>query len=105
MTLPEGLVYAPGFLTEAEERDVLAMLAAFELYPYVLHDTPSRRLVRSFGRALVAGAYDAGPPQPGGLRPASADQRCCAACGAWLGVACRSGVSCGGVCTVTRETR
>jgi hypothetical protein len=32
-----------------------------------------------------------------------ADQRCCAACGAWLRVACRSGVSCNGVCTVTRE--
>jgi hypothetical protein len=28
-----------------------------------------------------------------------ADQRCCAACWAWSGVACRSGVSCGGVCT------
>ncbi len=24
MTLPEGLSYVPGFLTEAEERDVLA---------------------------------------------------------------------------------
>src|SRR6266566_7350996 len=31
-----------------------------------------------------------------------ADQRCCAAWWAWSGVACRSGVSCGGVCTVTR---
>jgi hypothetical protein len=36
MTLPEGLIYAPGFLTEAEERDVLAVLATFELQPYVL---------------------------------------------------------------------
>ena len=49
MTLPEGLIYVPGFLTEAEERGVLAVLATFELQPYVLHDTPSRRLVRSFG--------------------------------------------------------
>jgi hypothetical protein len=64
MTLPESLVYRPGFLTEAGERDVLAVLATFELYPYVLHDTPSRRLVRSFGRALVVGAYDAGPAAP-----------------------------------------
>jgi hypothetical protein len=55
MTLPEGLIYVPGFLTEAEERDVLA---TFELHPYVLHDTPSRRLVRSFGLARVAGGYD-----------------------------------------------
>jgi hypothetical protein len=31
-----------------------------------------------------------------------ADQRCCAACWAWSGAACRSGVSSGGVCTVTR---
>ena len=64
MTLLEGLIYVPGFLTEAEERDVLGLLAAFELHPYVLHDTPSRRLVRSFGLALVAGAYDAGPAAP-----------------------------------------
>jgi DNA oxidative demethylase len=41
-----------------------AVLVTFELYPYVLHDTPSRRLVRSFGLALVAGAYDAGPAAP-----------------------------------------
>lgn len=69
MTLPEGLVYMPGFLTEAEERDVLAVLATFELRPYVLHDTPSRRLVRSFGLARVAGAYDTGPAAaiPAGL--------------------------------------
>jgi DNA oxidative demethylase len=64
MTLPEGLIYVPGLLTEAEERDVLAVAASFELHPYVLHDTPSRRLVRSFGLALVAGAYDAGPAAP-----------------------------------------
>jgi hypothetical protein len=38
MTLPEGLIYVPGFLTEAEERDVLA---AFELHPYVLHHIPA----------------------------------------------------------------
>jgi len=64
VTLPEGLSYVPGFLTEAEEREVLAVLAMFELHPYVLHDTPSRRLVRSFGLALVTGAYDAGPAAP-----------------------------------------
>jgi alkylated DNA repair dioxygenase AlkB len=64
MTLPEGLIYVPGFLTEAEERDVLGLLATFELQPYVLHDTPSRRLVRSFGLARVAGAYDLGPAAP-----------------------------------------
>jgi alkylated DNA repair dioxygenase AlkB len=63
-TLPEGLVYVPGFLAEVEERDVLAVLATFELHPYVLHDTPSRRLVRSFGLTRVAGAYDAGPAAP-----------------------------------------
>ena len=69
MTLPEGLIYVPGFLTETEERDVLAVLATFALHPYVLHDTPSRRLVRSFGLTLVTGAYDAGPaaPVPAGL--------------------------------------
>ena len=30
MTVPEGLIYVPGFVTEAEERDVLAVLATFE---------------------------------------------------------------------------
>lgn len=64
MTLPEGLIHAPDFLTDAEERDVLVVLATFELQPYVLHDTPSRRLVRSFGLARVAGAYDVGPAAP-----------------------------------------
>jgi DNA oxidative demethylase len=61
MTLPEGLIYVPGFLIEAEEGDVLA---TFELQPYVLHDTPSRRPVRSFGLARVAGGYDLGPAAP-----------------------------------------
>ena len=48
---------------------MLAVLATFELHPYVLHDTPSRRLVRSFGLTLVAGADDAVPaaPIPAGL--------------------------------------
>jgi DNA oxidative demethylase len=81
MTLPEGLVYVPGFLTEAGERDVLELLATFELQPYVLHDTPSRRLVRSFGRALVAGASDVGPAAP---VPAELDrvrERCAALMG------------------------
>ncbi len=67
--MPEGLIYVPGFVTEAEERDVLAVLARFELHPYVLHETPSRRLVRSFGLALVGGAGEAVPaaPIPAGL--------------------------------------
>ena len=64
MTPPEGLIYVPGVLAVAEQRDVLAVLARFELQPYVLHDTPSRRLVRSFGLARVAGAYDLGPAAP-----------------------------------------
>jgi hypothetical protein len=65
MTLPEGLIYVPGFLTEAEERDVRAVLATFELQQYVLHDTPSRRQVRSFGLGRVIGAR----PWPGGIDP------------------------------------
>jgi DNA oxidative demethylase len=64
MTLPEGLTYVPGFLTEAEERDVLAAVVTVELHPYVLHDTPSRRLVRTFGIAPITGGYDAGPAVP-----------------------------------------
>ena len=81
MTLPEGLIYRTGFLTEAEEREVLGLLATFELQPYVRHDTPSRRLVRSFGLALVTGGHNApgsaGPRRaglaPGALRRAVVD--------------------------------
>jgi hypothetical protein len=76
MTLPEGLIYVPGFVAEAEERVVLAVLSRFELQPYVLHDTPSRRLVRSFGLARVVGAYDVGPAAPpGACRAESRDRR------------------------------
>ena len=64
MTLPEGLVHVPRFLTEGEQHAVLSVLATFELHPYVLHDTPSLRLVRSFGLARVAGAYDVAPAMP-----------------------------------------
>jgi DNA oxidative demethylase len=64
LTLPEGLIYAPGFISEAEEYDVLALLATFDLEPYVMHDTPSLRLVRSFGLGRIAGGYDAGPATP-----------------------------------------
>ena len=81
MTLPEGLMYVTGFLTEAEEHDVLGLLATFELHPYVLHDTPSRRLVRSFGLALVTGAYDAGPAAPVPAELAWLRDRCAALMG------------------------
>jgi alkylated DNA repair protein (DNA oxidative demethylase) len=81
MTLPQGLAYMPGFLSETGERDVLAVAATFELHPYVLHGTPSRRLVRSFGLAQVTGGYDAGPaaPIPAGL--AWLRERCAAVMG------------------------
>src|ERR1700723_4189892 len=81
MTLPEGLIYVPDFLTEAEERDVVAVRRTSEVQPYVRHAPPSRRLVRSFGLALVAGAYDAGPAAP---VPAELDwlrERCAALMG------------------------
>ncbi len=49
MTLPEGLVYVPGFLTEAGERDVLAVLPAAvavgELEPPHPASTTKARLV------------------------------------------------------------
>jgi hypothetical protein len=81
MTLPEGLTYVPGFLTETGERDVLAVLATFELHPYVLHDTPSRRLVRSFGLAQVTGGYDAGPAAPIPAELQGLRERCAALMG------------------------
>jgi hypothetical protein len=53
VTLPEGLMYVPGFLTEAEEGDVPAVLTTFELHPYVLHGIPGDSADRT-GRRPVS---------------------------------------------------
>jgi len=44
----------------------------------VLYDTPSRRLVRSFGRDQVTGAYDVGPAAPIPAEPQWLRERCAA---------------------------
>jgi hypothetical protein len=46
-------MYVPGFLTEAEEGDVPAVLTTFELHPYVLHGIPGDSADRT-GRRPVS---------------------------------------------------
>ena len=78
MTLPQGLIYVPGFLTEARERDVLAVLATFELQPYVLHDTPSRagaKLRPRPGRRRIRRRPGGADPRPGWSGSGSAAPR------------------------------
>src|ERR1700730_16540262 len=63
--------------------------------------TPAGTGVSKSGTPLV-GADERRHAPARQTRVGFTDQRCCAACWAWSGAACRSGVSCGGVCTVTR---
>jgi alkylated DNA repair dioxygenase AlkB len=46
---PGGLVYEDEFISEEEERELLGFVRSLELHPVVMHDQPSRRLVRHFG--------------------------------------------------------
>jgi alkylated DNA repair dioxygenase AlkB len=60
--LPEGLVYRPDFVTEAEEAGLAEAIAALPLKPFEFHGFTGRRRVASFGLR-----YDFGG---GGLRRA-----------------------------------
>src|SRR4051812_24484606 len=47
---PDGLVYRPDFITEAEEKQLLGYITRLNFGQVVIRDQPSRRLVRNFGR-------------------------------------------------------
>jgi alkylated DNA repair protein (DNA oxidative demethylase) len=46
---PSGLVYRPGFITAAEERQLLAVLETMEFRTVTMHGRTARRTVRHFG--------------------------------------------------------
>jgi alkylated DNA repair protein (DNA oxidative demethylase) len=46
---PNGLVYKPDFITEAEEQQVLDVLEAMEFHTITMHGQTARRTVRHFG--------------------------------------------------------
>ena len=46
---PAGLVYRPDLISEAEERQALAVLEAMEFHPVTMHGRTARRTVRHFG--------------------------------------------------------
>ena len=68
-TEPSGLVYQPDLLTEAEERQVLAVVEGLDLHPVTMHGQPSRRTVRHFGLDYGYESWDLVPadPLPDGL--------------------------------------
>jgi DNA oxidative demethylase len=46
---PSGLVYRAGFITAAEEQQVLGVLEAMEFHTITMHGQTARRTVRHFG--------------------------------------------------------
>jgi DNA oxidative demethylase len=46
---PEGLVYRPDFITEAEERQVLGVVEGMDFHTITMHGRTARRTVRHFG--------------------------------------------------------
>lgn len=48
-TLPEGFVYRPEFVTEAEEVELVAQLERLPFQPFQFHGFEGRRRVHSFG--------------------------------------------------------
>lgn len=62
MMLPEGLMYVPGFLTEAEERDVLAVLAGCRPGQVRCLQAAPGRTGRAAGRWMGSGCLAAGCP-------------------------------------------
>jgi alkylated DNA repair dioxygenase AlkB len=63
---PAGLVYAPAFVSDAEESDLLARLAGLETRPVVMHGVSSRRRIVHFGVGYDFDSWDttAAPPVP-----------------------------------------
>ena len=72
---PEDLVYEPNFLTEEEERTLLAKIAALDLGEIRMHGQAARRTAKHYG---IAYDYDnpaaskPGEPLPGWLEPVRA---------------------------------
>jgi len=69
---PEGLVYEPDFLTEEEERTLLAKIAALDFEEICMHGQVARRTAKHYGIAYDydnPAASSTGEPLPGWLEP------------------------------------
>ena len=81
--LPEGMVYERGFLAAAEERELIALVAAMPVKEMNYRGYTARRRVLSFGGSYDFQAHqlNAAPPIPPSLEPLRRKAA------AWLGVA------------------
>ena len=78
---PEGLVYRPALVTEAEERDLLARVEAIDFREVVMHGQAARRTVRHYGfdYGYESWSLTPGEPLPDFLLPVR--ERCAALAG------------------------
>src|SRR6266567_5068375 len=61
---PNGLVYQPDFLTQAEEQEVLDVLKAMEFHPITMHGQTARRTVRHFSLGYGYASWKLEPTDP-----------------------------------------
>jgi len=68
---PAGLRFVPGFVSEGEERALVAGVASLEFRDVVMHGTPARRTTAHFGWTYGYESYRLlpAPPLPGFLAP------------------------------------
>ena len=61
---PNGLVYQPDFVSEAEERQVLGVLEAMQFHTITMHGRTARRTVRHFGLDYGYESWELVPTDP-----------------------------------------
>jgi alkylated DNA repair dioxygenase AlkB len=81
--LPNGLVFAPGFIGRDEERDLLAAIAGLELHEAQYKEYTAKRRIASYGAEYDFAANELKPAP--GLPPFLAPLR--AKVAAWVGIA------------------
>jgi alkylated DNA repair protein (DNA oxidative demethylase) len=64
VSLPEGLVYRPDFLTPEEERELLDRFEALEFQEVVMRGQTARRVVRHFGLDYDYETFKVTPTEP-----------------------------------------
>jgi alkylated DNA repair dioxygenase AlkB len=62
--LPEGFVYQPDFLSEAEERDLLAQIATLSFQPFEFQGYVAKRRIVEYGWEYDFGSRKAAETQP-----------------------------------------
>jgi alkylated DNA repair dioxygenase AlkB len=61
---PEGLVYRPDFVTEDEERNLLARMEQIDFREVVMHGQPAKRTVRHYGLDYGYESWSLTPADP-----------------------------------------